>query len=487
MNPQVQQFLMRTDQVLRAPLLSIGKDSISLLWIIKLILTLATVIILASLLKRVLKNQIFTRLKLSEGHREALSTLISYSAGALCFVLVLQVNGLNLAPLLVALGGLGVGIGFGLQEVTKNLVSGLTLLVESKLQVGDYVEFDGLSGYIKEISVRSTIIRTFDGGDVIVPNSNLTSNRVLNWSYKNLSGKIRLAIQVAYESDPILVTETLLNSAYMEASVLHEPPPKVIFKGFGENALEFELWAWIAHIDEGIAVKSSLNFIIDYNLRQAGLKIPFPQRDLWLRNPEVLQTALRQDAGSPSGNGATPALAIAPDRSQAVSIRELLRQLPLFNICSDLHLRELIEAGYRKTVPQSATLFKEGEMGHDFYIILTGKVETIVTRLERKIKLYEPGDMLGEVAVMLGVPYLASAYVLEETNLFVVHKSNFDKLLRMHPSLAEAFANELAREQEVYAEVRQQLQELGLLDMANGQHQFVEWLKARFKQIFGVR
>jgi len=143
------------------------------------------------------------------------------------------------------LGGLGIGVGFGLQEITKNLISGLTLLVEGKLQVGDYIEFDGLLGYIQEISIRSTVIRTFDGVDVVVPNSNLTSNRVLNWSYKSLTGKIRLSIGVAYDSDPVLVTETLLNSAYTESAVLHEPPPRVIFKGFGDSSLEFELWAWI--------------------------------------------------------------------------------------------------------------------------------------------------------------------------------------------------------------------------------------------------
>lgn len=104
--------------------------------------------------------------------------------------------------------------------------------------MGDYIEFDGLSGYIKEVAVRSTVIRTFDGGDVIVPNSNLVSNQVLNWSYKNFTGKIRLLIGVAYDSDPILVTEILINSAYMEPAVLHDPLPKVIFKGFGENSLD---------------------------------------------------------------------------------------------------------------------------------------------------------------------------------------------------------------------------------------------------------
>lgn len=478
------QLLISFDRLFTTPLFQFGSQPITLLWVLQLILTLVIVIVLATLLKRLLRDRLLVPLKLSQGSREAISTLISYSAATIAFLSVLAINGLNLASLAVVLGGLGVGIGFGLQELTKNLVSGLTLLVERKLQVGDYVEFGGLAGYIKEIAIRATVIRTFDGGDVIVPNSNLISNQVLNWSYQNFTGKIRLSIGVAYDSDAILVTETLLNSAYMEPAALHDPPPKVLFKGFGDNALEFELWVWVSRIDEGITVRSSLNFIIDYNFRQAGIKIPFPQREVWLH-----PSADYQPIESQSSSVQTSLPTSAPSNSApgSGSIRQLLRQVPYFQHCSDLRLREIIETGYRKVLAATETLFHEGEVGAAFYIILSGSIETIVTRLGNKqVKVYRAGELFGETSVMLGLPYQATARALEETSVMIIHKNNFEKLLRSRSDLAEVLAQELSKEQEIYAEVRQQLQEMGLLDINAHHHGFVNWVQLRLKQMLNI-
>ena len=500
MNPQLEQFLVNVNRLIQTSLFKVGDESISLLWLLKLAIAFLIVIVLSTLFKRLLKDRVLQRLGMSQGHREALSTLLSYGVGTLGFVIVLQVNGLNLAPLVVTLGGLGIGAGFGLQEITKNLISGLTLLAEGKLQVGDYIEFDGLSGYIKEISMRSTVIRTFDGGDVVVPNSNLTSNRVLNWSYKSLSGKIHLPVKVAYDSDPILVTETLLDSAYMEAAVLHDPPPKVIFKGFGDSSLEFDLWVWVAQIDEGILVRSSLNFIIEHNLRQMGLKIPFPQRDLWLHNADLLKLGDRLSHAEPPTEGqpvngkpgrepsvVAPNSAIVGRTRQPISIRDSLRQLPHLNICSDLSLRELIETGYRKYFTASEVIFTEGELGSGFYLVLSGSVEAVVTRLNQSIKVYRAGDVFGEVAIMLKLPYTSSARALEDTSLFVIHQKSFERLLRLYPHLADIFSQELTKETALYQAVRQQLQDLGLLGMDERQNQFVSWVQTRLKSFFPTR
>ena len=496
MNSQLQQSLFNDNHFIKVPLFKVGGTSISLLWLLKLALAFLIIAILSRLLKRLLKQRFLLRVGMSQGNRETISTLLSYGAGSLGCVLVLHASGLNLASLSVAMGGLGIGIGFGLQEVTKNLVSGLTLLFEGKLQVDDYVEFDELSGYIKEISIRSTVIRTFDGADVVVPNSNLTSNKVLNWSYENFSGRLRLPIRVAYASAPILVTETLLNSAYMESRVLHDPPPKVVFKGFGDSALEFELWVWVAQIDEGISVKSSLNFIIEHNLHQVGLEIPFPQRDLWLRNVNELKVSVsaskefeRSTKGQALGNqqGLEPDQPLAKRSHQIISIRDSLRQLPHLSDLSDLNLRELIETGYRKSVAESTVLFNGGELGSNFYLILSGSVETVVTQLDRTVKVYHAGDVFGEVAVMLKLPYTSTARALKDTSLFVIHKSSFEKLLHLHPDLAAAFAQELAKETVIYQGVRQQLQELGLLGMTEPRRQFSDWVQVRLKSLFADR
>lgn len=466
-------------QLLNTSLVDAGSEKITLLWIFKLILALILVLGMTTLCKKLLRSYVLVQLKFSQGSREAISTLISYCFGTLGFLLVLSVNGLNIASLAVVLGGLGVGVGFGLQEITRNLVSGLALLVEGKLQVGDYVEFGGLSGYIKEIAMRSTIIQTFDGGDIVVPNSRLVGNEVLNWSYKNYTGKIHLQIGVAYGSDPILVTETLLNSAYMEPRVLYEPPPRVIFKGFGDSSLEFELWVWVNRIDEEISVRSSLNYIIEYNFRQLGIQIPFPQRELWVRNLEGRSPKILPD----EADEAALSTAQIPS-SQPISIRHLLKQIPYFRYASDLHLREVIEAGYRKLLSDEETLFQEGEPAKAVYIVLSGEIEVNAADLAQCMRTYRSGDFFGETPILLDVTYLATAQAIGETSLFVIPKRNFEKLLQTCPKLAETFTQELSKGQEEYTRLRQQLQNLGLLKMVEQQHSFVRWVQSRLEQLF---
>ncbi len=467
------------DYFSQVTLFKVGNQSITLSWVVRLTLIFVLLIAAVTLLKRLLRERLLIRLGISPGHREVISTLVSYLLGALSFVMLLQAYGIDIISLTVVLGGLGVGIGFGLQEITKNLVSGITLLLEGKLQVGDFVEFNNISGYIKEISLRSTIIRTFDGGDIVVPNSNLTANQVLNWSYKNFTGKLRLPIGVAYESNPVLVVETLLNSAYMQPAVLQDPPPKVNFKGFGDNALNFELWVWVSRIDEGLSVRSALNFTIDYNFRRAGIKMPYPQRDLWLRNPETLIVHPDPEPAAPNQLPSIPAL-----QPSAPSLSDLIRQVPYFRSCSDLYLLEIIEAGYRKMLPEAEVLFEEGKSGTEVYVLLSGKIESFSRQLDTKIKTYLPGDFFGEVPVMLGVPYLVTARTLEPTSLFVVPKQNLERLLRSRPFLAEIMAQEMALEKEFYAPIRQQLQDLGLLDMNRNGNDLVAWLQTRLKSLF---
>jgi potassium-dependent mechanosensitive channel len=471
------------DYFSQVTLFKIGSQTITLSWVLRLTLVFVLLIAAVTLLKRLLKERLLVKLGISPGHREVISTLVSYLLGALSFVMLLQAYGIDIISLTVVLGGLGVGIGFGLQEITKNLVSGMTLLLEGKLQVGDFVEFNGISGYIKEISLRSTIIRTFDGGDIIVPNSNLTANQVLNWSYKNFTGKLRLPVGVAYESNPVLVVETLLDSAYMQPAVLQDPPPKVNFKGFGDNALNFELWVWVSRIDEGLSVRSALNFTIDYNFRRAGIRMPYPQRDLWLRNPETLIPPPKQTV---SAADQLPDLPATLGQSSGSSLGTLLRQVSYFRSCSDLNLLEIIEAGYRKTLREEEVLFQEGEIGTAVYTLLSGKIETFSPKLNTKIKIYQPGDFFGEVPIMLGVPYLATARAIESSSVFVVPKQNLERLLRSRPYLAEILAQEMANEKELYSPIRQQLEDLGLLDMSRDSNDLVAWLRTRLNKLFAI-
>lgn len=485
MNNIPQEILTKIYHVFASPLFKLGDISVSIASIFQLILSLLIVVFITRACKNFLKHRLLIRLGIDEGNREAIATIISYSFGTLGLIVVLQTTGFNLASLAVLAGGLGVGIGLGLQDATKNFVSGLTLLLERKLKVGDFIELDTLSGYIREVSIRSTLIRTRDGAFVVVPNSKIAEDRIVNWSYDGFKSRIKIPVGVAYGSDPVVVTEILLKSAYMEKAVFHEPTPEVIFKGFMDSCLGFELWVWVNRIDREPQIKSSLNFIIEYNLRQQGITIPFPQMDLWFRNPEVFTP--NQLA---RGNGQTVSQILQQELPKPIlkplAIRDLLRQVTYFHNFTDLELRQLIEIGYRKRLGESSILFREGDPGDAFYIILSGSVEVFVEKLDKRLTTLETGNFFGELSLMLGIPRTASVRALEDTILFVINNKGFEKLLHEQPELAEIIIEELGKHQEELAERQQQLRSMGLVDAAEDDKNPVAWVRKRLNNLFSL-
>lgn len=486
MNAIANRILTALYELFTTTLFHIGGTSVSLSSIVQLILSLLIVFFLARAFKNVLKSRLLVRVGIDEGNREAIATIVSYATGTLGVIVILQTSGFNLASLAVIAGGLGVGLGLGLQDATKNFISGLTLLLEGTIRVGDFVEFDGLSGYVKEISIRSTIIRTRDGGDVVVPNSQMVENRLMNWSYDSFKARMHIPVGVAYESEPVLVTEILLKSAYMEAAVLHDPAPKVIFMGFGESSLDFELWVWVSRIDKDPDIRSSLNFIIEHNLRQQGISIPYPQRDLWLRNPEVLTRKVRKKVEDTPDFTSLPQPQLLEKRSKPLSLRDLLREVTYFENFTNLELRRLIELGYRKRLRASEVLFREGDAGNAFYIILSGSVEVVAEKLNKYIKTLKAGQFFGELSLMLGIPRTATVRALEDTIVFVINNKSFEKLLQEHPELAEVIAREFGNRQEEVFQRQQQLRELGLLDAAEDEKNPVAWVRKRLKDLFNL-
>ena len=194
----------------------------------------------------------------------------------------------------------------------------------------------------------------------------LTSNSIVNWNYDNCNGRLEIPVGVDYDSDPVLVTEVLLESAAMEKNVVKNPAPKVIFQGFGDSALNFELWVWVKRIDQRLLISSNLNFILQYNLKRRGITIPFPQRDLWLRNPETLQSQPVDlpDSLLPIPNGCPP-------------LKSLLLNFPCFTHLNDLELRGIIEMGDRRHLSQGEIVAKQGEYYDFFCVVLTGGVNAI--------------------------------------------------------------------------------------------------------------
>lgn len=251
------------------------------------LLGLAVLLTFSGWVRKRLEKNWLPRTRLDRGAREAIVAIVGYSSIALAVVAALVVAGFDFSNIAIIAGALSVGIGFGLQNIVNNFVSGLILLFERPIKTGDWVVVGGTEGHVKRISIRSTQIQTFDRADVIVPNSELISNQVTNWMLYDPRGRVRVPIGVAYGSDTALVKETLLQIAAEHPSVIKDkssPEPMVIFLGFGESSLDFELRCFIENIDSRYAVVSDMNFAIDAAFRRNNIEIPFPQRDVHVRD-----------------------------------------------------------------------------------------------------------------------------------------------------------------------------------------------------------
>lgn len=221
------------------------------------------------------------------GARDALVTIVGYTGFTISLLIGLSIAGINVTGLAVVAGALSVGIGFGLQSIANNFVSGIILLFERPIKAGDFVTVGDVEGFVKKISIRATEIETLDNQDMLVPNSELISGRVTNWVLHNPYGRLRIRVGVAYGSDINKVKDILETVSHENKSVITDgrvSPPKALFMGFGESALEFELRVRIFDIKKRYDVVSELNFKIDEEFQKNRIIIPFPQRDIHIKD-----------------------------------------------------------------------------------------------------------------------------------------------------------------------------------------------------------
>jgi small-conductance mechanosensitive channel len=265
------------------PLFFIGGTPVTIASILTFIGIIVVTFVTSAVLRRFL-SKAYGRRGLDMGMQYALNRLLHYLILGVGLFLAIENIGISLTAL-AALGGiLAVGIGFGLQNIAQNFVSGLILLLERPIRKGDFVEVDDVAGTVREIRARATLINTYDDIEVIIPNGKFITETVVNRAFEKRYYRIRINVGVAYGSDTERVHDTLIEVAKAHPAILEMPEPIVFFEDFGDSALDFRLMGWLADPRLEPRVASDLRFAVDRAFRNAGIEVPFPQRDLHLRS-----------------------------------------------------------------------------------------------------------------------------------------------------------------------------------------------------------
>ncbi len=267
-----------------------GAVALSLADILAFLITIAGAVWIARLITLILEEDVYSRVELGRGVPFAISSVVKYGIIALGFLLAVGAMGMGMDRITILLGALGVGLGFGLQNIVNNFVSGLILIFERPIQVGDSVEVSSIAGRITRIGIRSSTIRSFDGADITLPNGALLSDALTNWTMTDRTRRIEVSVGVAYGTNPDDVIEVLKNALKDQEGLLEQPEPQVLFTGFGDSSLDFVLRAWVADNDLFVKVRSRIALAVNRGLEERGIEIPFPQRDLHLRSvaPDIL-------------------------------------------------------------------------------------------------------------------------------------------------------------------------------------------------------
>jgi small-conductance mechanosensitive channel len=286
--PNLQNWLEPLKAFLNFPLLRLGEAEITLWTLIYFLILFVLLLYFAGKVRQLLISRLLVRTKLDVGARQAVGSITRYLVIFIGFLIILQTVGINLTTLNVIAGAVGIGVGFGLQNIASNFISGLIILLERPIKIGDRIEVGNVEGDVIEIGARSTMVLTNDNIAIIVPNSKFISENVINWKYTDAKVRFKIPVSVAYGSDIKLVEKLLLEIAKENPDVLADPPPVVRFLEFGNSGLLFELRPWSTTLvhRKGRLI-SSLNFAIYERFKEHQIEIPFPQRDLHIRSGAI--------------------------------------------------------------------------------------------------------------------------------------------------------------------------------------------------------
>lgn len=265
-------------------LFTMGQTQVTVWTVVYLLVLIFLLFYLTAKLNKLLVYRLMAKSNIDVGERVAIASFIRYLVLTIGFIIILQSAGIDLTSITVLVGALGVGIGFGLQTIVNNLVSGFIIFVERPIKVGDRIEIAGVVGNVVDISMRATQIRTNDNISIIVPNSEFISSTVINWSHSDRNVRFNFHVAVAYESDAEYVREQLLEVAANEMGVLMEPRPDVLLHEYADSGIVFNLRVWTReYTDRPGVLQSKLYYAIQKRFRETGIVFPFPQRDVYIK------------------------------------------------------------------------------------------------------------------------------------------------------------------------------------------------------------
>ncbi|SNS63766.1 Mechanosensitive ion channel [Belliella buryatensis] len=277
----VSDFFEIMNDFLSQKLFSIGESSLTVGLLFTLVFSIFLLLIISEFVRKILVNRVLSKYQIERGTRQSVGTIVKYVIIIAGMVSILQTNGIDLSAFGILAGALGVGIGFGLQNITNNFISGLIILFEQPIKVGDRIEVGDISGDVIKISARSTTIVTNDNISVIVPNSQFIDSQVINWSHNDRNIRFNFPVGVSYKENPQKVKNILLEVAIKNEGVLKTPAPDVLFDEFGDSSLNFYLRVWTSeYISKPKVLKSQLYYEIFKKFNEEGIEIPFPQRDI---------------------------------------------------------------------------------------------------------------------------------------------------------------------------------------------------------------
>jgi potassium efflux system protein len=269
--------------------ISIAGTKITILNVAYLILFIIFFTFLSRIIRKALQNKVLPRTRLDIGARASFVNVVIYTFWILAIYTGINILGINLSSLTFMAGALGVGIGFGLQNIVNNFISGIILLFDPSIQVGDMVQIGEDWGTVNRINIRTTIVQSFDNASLIIPNSQMLSNKVTNWSFKDPKVRRQVDVGVAYGSDVQKVRNVLLQIVSDMPEIMDDPAPRVDFMDFGDSALIFRIRFWITSPDYWLTAPTELRFKIDEEFKKNNIEIAFPQQDIHIRSASGLE------------------------------------------------------------------------------------------------------------------------------------------------------------------------------------------------------